>query len=169
MNQPEILSWTLECSLVLSSLSSFLPVQPACHHLATASLHLSQPSDLCVNRQHRQLTLTQHASAHLQGKLSTNAFSEDFGTINGGVSEYCKCWCLYSWIRTTWKVPFPAIKTASEPFYSEAGNLQAAGRRSKPLLTDSANTKIYSTHQELLECFLSGLLSWCGPILMGVY
>lgn len=62
-------------SLCVSSLLLSLPAQPACRHLTTASLHLSQPSDLCVNRRHQQLTLTQHASAHLQGKPSSNAFS----------------------------------------------------------------------------------------------
>lgn len=36
---------------------SSLPVQLACRHLTTASLYLSQPSDLCVNGRHRQLTL----------------------------------------------------------------------------------------------------------------
>lgn len=76
--QPETLPCKPDWSLVLSRLSSSLPVQLACRHLTTASLYLSQPSDLCVNRRHQQLTLTQRASAHLQGKPSPNAFSIDF-------------------------------------------------------------------------------------------
>lgn len=76
MNQLHILPRKLDCSLVSSHFSS-PPVQPACRHLMTASRHLSQPSDLYVNRRHQQLPLTQHAQAHLQGKPSTNAFCID--------------------------------------------------------------------------------------------
>lgn len=64
---------------VFSLLCSSLPVQIACRHLTTASLYRSQPSDLCVNGRHQQLTLTQRASAHLQGKPSPNAYSIDCG------------------------------------------------------------------------------------------
>ena len=172
MHQPKTLPCKPERSLVLSRLSLLSPgcSLPACRHLTTASLHLSQPSDLCVNRRHRQLALTQHASAHLQGKpvykcilhrLLVRLMAQLANTVSANVTSYHLDGAFPSNKDSQW--------TLVQTFLCEAGNLRAAGRRSKPQLTDSANTKIYSTHQELSQCFLSGPLSRCVPIRMGVY
>lgn len=114
-----------QSSLASSRLSSPLPVQPACRHLMTASLHLSQPSDLCVNRRHQQLALTQRASAHLQGKkrpLSTRAFNVwRWIRLMAELAYTVSAWqCLYSRQGTTWKDALLCNKDSSWTFSADS-------------------------------------------------
>lgn len=62
------------------------------------------------------------------------------------------------------KMPCFAIKTAREPFLQilhEAGNLQAAGRRSKLLLTFLANTDLFNSSRIVAMFSQRPLISMC--------
>lgn len=156
--------------LVSSRLSSPLPVQPACRHLMTASLHLSQPSDLCVNRRHQQLALTQRASAHLQGKkrpLSTRAFNVwRWIRLMAELAYTVSAWqCLYSRQGTTWKDALLCNKDSSWTFSADSprGWEFASSRytRSKLLLTFLANTDLFNSSRIVAMFSQRPLISMC--------
>lgn len=71
-------------------------------------------------------------------------------------------------------MPSPAIKKQlvkpSADILDEGGKIyERQVGESERLLTDSANTKIYATHQKSSRVFLSSPPSLRAPILTGVY